>query len=175
MNLLLIVVLSGTAIYFLLKIGLYIYRPFLVAKLVRDIQSKYDKLQVMFNKDIELAVENLKQWESGDKVIKLSYRESELKENIIKANASKIHNQKVNEKFIRLRERFIGNPKSLSDAIASYKRYLEVKLQQKQDAFIFTNALTSGAMTFEEFQASANETMILLDECEKRLDILLDG
>ncbi len=175
MNLVLIIVLSGIVIYFLLKIGLYIYRPFFVAKLISDIQSKYDKLQVMLDKDIELAVENLKKWESEDGFFRDHSSESELKERIAEAKASKTHGQKVNEKFIRLRERFIGNPKRLSEAILSYKRYLEVKLKQRQAASIFTNAVTSGVITFEEFLASANETMIILDECEKRLDMLLDS
>jgi len=153
----------------------YIYRPFLLAKLIRDIQSKYDNLKVLLDKDIEEKFERLKKWESGDKVTRAGSTESEIKESIIAAEEWKTHEQKVNEKFIRLQERFIGNPKKLSETILSYRRYLEVELQDQTRAASITQSFLADAITYDEWISSANETRIIREECERRLDLLLDS
>jgi hypothetical protein len=46
-------------------------------------------------------------------------------------------------------------------------------LQQRQNAGVAANALTLGAISFDEFVAAAKETKIALEENERKLDILL--
>ena len=124
MNILIILVLAGFAIYFLIKVGLYIYRPFYFQKTISNIEAQHNKLLARLNKDIDIAVENYNKWQSDDKVILALNSADELKGRINEAMASKKHAQEVNEKFIRLRERSIGNYKKLADAILWYKRHL---------------------------------------------------
>jgi hypothetical protein len=175
LKLFLIFIFSGVSIYFLFKLGLYIYRPFYLEKVVREIQSKFDNFQALLDKDIETAVENFEKWQSGDKAMRFHYNEDGIREKISKAQSLKRHEQEVNEKFIRLRERYIHNYKILAEAIIYYKKYLDVRLKQYTNASVFVNALTCGAITFEEFTASAFETKIVVDESEKQLDDLLEG
>ena len=174
MKIFLIIVISGFAIYLLLKIVLYIYRPFYLAKLIREIQSKYDNLLIILNKDIELEVGNLKQWESGDDVMRLVYHDSsEFQERITKANDLKLREQNNYEKFIRLRERFVSNYEKLAEAIVTYGRYLDIKLKQDEMATAFSMAGASEVMSFEERLSIATEFKIASEEWERKLDNLL--
>lgn len=174
MEMLLIIVLIAMGLYFLTKFALWIYRPFGLAKILCDIQLKYENLLRILEKDVEEAVDGLRKWESGDRVIRGIRNEKELKEEVSNAYERKTHEQRVNEKFIRLRERFADNPKKLSEAIIAYKRYLELKLKHGGNAFSAVSALTSGAISFDEFQSAANEGKIVIEECERRLDLLLE-
>jgi hypothetical protein len=133
-----------------------------------------------------MEVENYNKWQSGDRVISTLKSEDELKDRINVVMASKKHAQEVNEKFIRLRERSIGNYKKLADALFWYKRYLSLRLNQFENAAIYSSALTSEGATFDErmtsvneqldeFMASANEHRIAIEESERRLDALLDS
>ena len=176
MNILIILVLAGFAIYFLIKVGLLIYRPFYLQKTISNIEAQHNNLLARLKKDIDEAVENYNKWKSGDSVtLMVFHSEDELKDRINEAMASKKHAQEVNEKFIRLRERFIGNYKKLADAIFWYQRYLTLRLKQFENAAIYLGALNSGVVTFDEFVASANEGRIAIEESERRLDALLDS
>jgi hypothetical protein len=46
-------------------------------------------------------------------------------------------------------------------------------LSHHQDAALFANAVTSGAVTIDEMVTAARETMVILKENERKLDILL--
>jgi hypothetical protein len=175
LEILIILVLAGFVIYLLFKLGLYIYRPFFLQKTISNIEAQYNKLLAILNKRIDMEVENYNKWKSGDKVILTLRNEDELKDSIDEAMASKKHEQEVNEKFLRLRERSIGNYKKLGDAIFWYKRYLSLRLNQFENATIYSNTLTGGVVTLDEFMASANEHRIAIEESERRLDALLDS
>lgn len=175
MNLWLIIVIIGIAVYFLLKLALILLRPFFLAKFLEEIDMLYNKIKVITSKDIETTIENLGKWHAQDRVITIHSSEKDLQARIKDAHAADQHEKEVYEKFMRCKERFIQNPKELSNAIVAYKRYLEVKLKQSQEAKLFADVLTSGAMTFEEFEAAAKATMIILQENERKLDILLDN
>src|SRR5208283_6082614 len=125
------------------------------------------------DKDIGSAEENLKAWRSGDKVVRDFSSEDDLLKRINDTTAAKAHEKEVHEKFLRLRERFISDPKKLSESIVTYRRYLELKLHQCQGAESSTRALEVGAISFDEWMAEARETMIALEESERKLDALL--
>jgi len=173
LKILIILVLVGFIIYFLFKLGLYIYRPFYLRKTISSIEAQYNRLLAILNKDIDMAVKDYSRWQSGDRVALCS--EDELRKGIDEAMASKKHAQEVNDKFFRLRERYIVDYKKLGDPIFWYKRYLNLRLDQIGKASIYSSALTSGVATIDEFMASANEHRIAIEESEKRLDTLLDS
>jgi len=170
---LLFIVIAGTLVYFLLKLCLYLYRPFFLSKTFRQIEQMYDNLLTAADKDIGSAAEDFKAWQSGDRVIKTFNSEDEMIERINTAKTAKAHEEELHEKFLRLRERFIGDLKKTSESIEAYRRYLVVKLKQRQEAALFASAVISGAMSFDEMSAAAKATMIVLEENERKLDILL--
>ena len=170
----LIIIILGLVVYFLLKIILLILRPFFLKKFLEEIDTLYNKIKAYAVKDIDTAVENLKKWHAGG-AIRIIRSEEELNQRLKDAQLADEHEKEVYEKFVRLRERFFQNPKKISDSITTCKRYLEVRLKQRQGASLFTDALTSGSITFEAFEAAAKETKIILEENERNLDILLDN
>lgn len=171
MKLLLFIVIAGILVYFFLKFLLRLYRPFFLSRTFLEIDQIYSRLLTAADNDIDSAVENLKKWQSNDRVVRTMCSEDEIMKNIDAAKAAKTHEEELHEKFIRLKERFIGDPSRLSESIVAYRRYLEVKLRQHQDATLF--ARTSGSISFDEMMAAAKETMIVLEENEKKLDVLL--
>jgi hypothetical protein len=173
-KILIILVISGISAYYLFKLGLYIYRPFLLSKLFRNINSEYCNLLVNLDRDINSAVASLEEYKSSYKSPN-SDRLAELQENIDRAKAFKVHEQTANEKLIRLRERYIDNPKRLSESIVVYSKYLSTKIRQRHESNVFTQALITNAMSIEEFNNSAKETVIILEECERKLDIFLEN
>ncbi len=173
MKLLLVIVIIGTLAYLLIKFSLYVYRPFFLSKTFMAIEEMYNRLQIAADKDIDLDVEYLKKWQSGDGIVKAYSSEDEIMERIKTTRAAKTHEEEVYGKFLRLRERFLHNPDKLSESIVTYQRYLNIRLQQRQNAGVAANALTLGAISFDEFVAAAKETKIALEENERKLDILL--
>jgi len=170
---LLFIIIAGILVYLLLRLCLYLYRPFFLSKTFREIEQTYNRLLTVAEKDVGSAVENLGKWQSGDKVIRTMWTEDEIKESINAAKAARAHEEEVYGKFLRLRERFLHNPDKLSESIVTYQRYLNIRLQQRQNAGVAANALTLGAISFDEFVAAAKETKIALEENERKLDILL--
>lgn len=173
MKVLIFIVGAGIVVYVALKLCLYIYRPFFLSKTFREIDDKYSKLLAAVDNDMDSAIEDYRKWQSGDDVLKTMRTEEEITKSVDNAKGVKSHEEEVHEKFLRLRERFIGNPKKLSESIVVYRRYLDVKLKQRQDASSFANAVTSGAVSFDEMMATAKETMVVLEEDERKLNILL--
>jgi hypothetical protein len=170
---LLFIIGAGIVVYLALKLCLYIYRPFFLSKTFREIDEMHSKLLAAVDDDLDSAIEDYRKWQGGDKVLKTERTEEEITKSIDTAKGSKAHEEELHEKFLRLRERFIGNPKKLSESIVVYRRYLDVKLKQLQDASSFANAVTSGAVSFDEMMATAKETMVVLEENERKLNIIL--
>jgi hypothetical protein len=173
LKVLLIIIGSGIVMYLALKLCLYIYRPFLLSKPFREIDEIYGRLLAAVDNDVDLANEDYRKWQSGDKVLKIMRPKEEITKSVDSAKEAKAHEEEVHDKFLRLRERFIGDPKKLSESIVAYRRYLGAKLKQRQDASIFANAVTSGAVSFDDMVAAAKETMVVLEENERELDVLL--
>jgi hypothetical protein len=173
LKVLLIIVSAGTIIYLALKLCLYIYRLFFLSKIFKEINEMYSRLLAAVDNDVDTAIDDYRKWQSGDKVIKHMRTVEEITKSVDVAKEAKVREEEVHEKFLRLRQRFIGDPKKLSESIAVYQRYLGVKLKQRQDASLFANAVTSGAVGFDEMMAAAKETIVVLEENERRLDILL--
>ena len=174
MNILIILVLAGLVIYLLFKLGLYIYRSFYLQKMTSKIEEQHNKLLARLNQDVDMGVENYNQWQSGDITLGLESGD-ELKDRINEAMASKKQAQEVNEKFIRLRERYLLNYKKSADPIFWYMTYLDLRLNQFENADIYSSALSIEGATFDEFVISANEQRIPIEENERRLDALLDS
>ena len=173
MKLLLIIIFAGGVVYVLLKLCLYIYRPFFLSKIYREIDKMYQSLMTATEKDVRSRVNDLEKWHAGDKVITTLSSKEDLIANIKAAEVAKTHEEEVHGKFLRLNERFRQDPDKLSDSIVAYRRYLEVRLKQEQDATVFVVAMNTGAMSFDEFAAAAKETKMVLEEIERKLDILL--
>lgn len=173
MNVLLSIVGAGIVVYLAAKLCLYIYRPFFLSKTFREIDEMYSKLLVAANNDVDSAIDDYRKWQSGDEVLKTMHPEEEITRNVDTAMVGKAHEEEVHERFLKLRERFIGDSKKLSESIVAYRRYLGVKLKQRQDASLFANAVISGAVSFDEMTAAAKETMVVLEENERKLDVLL--
>ena len=173
MKLLITFIIGGVIVYFLLKFCLLVYRPFYLARMFREIEQMYDKVLNAAEKDVRSAVANLELWQSGDIVLRMLNSEDKLKENVKDSITTKAHEVEVHEKSLRLRERFILDHSKLSESIIAYRRYLDVRLMQRQDAAVFAKALTTDVMTFDEFVALATKTKIVLEENERKLDALL--
>jgi hypothetical protein len=172
-KLLLVIVIIGTLAYLLIKFSLYVYRPFFLSKTFMAIEEMYNRLQIAADKDIDLDVEYLKKWQSGDGIVKAYSSEDEIMERIKTTRAAKTHEEEVYGKFLRLRERYALNPKQLSESIVAYRRYLQVRFQHYENAMLCESAVTSGAFSFDEMMAARKEAMIILEENERKLDILL--
>lgn len=173
MKILFSIIITGTLAYLLLKLCLYFYRPFFLSKTFREIEKIYNRLLIAADKELASAVEDFKKWQSGDKVLRTLRTENEMMERINTANKIKAHEEEVHGKFFRLRERFIQDHSKLSESIVAYQRYLEVRLRQRQDAALFANAVTSGTMTFDEMAVASEQTMLVLEKNERKLDVLL--
>ena len=139
----------------------------------REIDEMYQRLITAAEKDLRSRINDLEKWHAGDKVITDLNSKDDLVANIKAAEAAKAHEEEVRGKFLRLNERFRQDPRKLSDALSTYRRYLEVRLKQEQDATLFVHAMNCGAMSFDEFTAAARETKIVLEEIERKLDVLL--
>jgi hypothetical protein len=170
---LLFIIIAGILVYLLLRLCLYLYRPFFLSKTFREIEQTYNRLLTVAEKDVGSAVENFGKWQSGDKVIRTMWTEDEIKESINAAKAARAHEEEVYGKFLRLRERYALNPKQLSESIVAYRRYLQVRFQHYENAMLCESAVTSGAFSFDEMMAARKEAMIILEENERKLDILL--
>jgi hypothetical protein len=170
---LLFIVIGGILVYLLLKLCLYLYRPLSLSKTFREIEQMYNRLLEALERDVGTWVETWEKWQSGDKAVRTQCRENDIMEHLNAAKAAKAHEEEVYGKFLRLRERFILNPKKLADSIVAYRRYLQVGLQHHEDAILCASAVTSGAFSFDEMMAARKEIMMILEENERKLDILL--
>lgn len=173
MKALLLMAAAGIGAYFAFKVIPYLYRPFFLSKKYRAIDGLYSKLLTGVDNDINLAIENYNKWKSGDKLLKTFRIEEEIVNRIDTAKEAKAHEVELYEKFLRVREHFIVDPNKLSEGIVAYQRYLDVKLKQRSDASMFANAVTLKVTSFEDMSASARETMLVLEENERKLDVLL--
>jgi hypothetical protein len=150
-------------------------RPFFVAKFLREIDMLYTNTKLISAKDLDGAIENLRKWRANDRVIRTYSSEEKCQSCIKDAQAADRHEQEVHEKFIRLKERFIQNPKKLADSILNYKIYLEIKLKRHHQIETIVQVVTRGGMTVEESMPIAQKTKIALEEAERRIDVLLSN
>lgn len=176
MKSLLLITVAGGVSYFALKLFLCIYRLFFLSKTFQKIEGIYSKLLAGLEKDLNAAIENYSKWQAGDDTLRRFRAEEEILKDVETAKREKAHEEEVHEKFLRARERFSGDRKRLSEAIAAYQRYLSIKVKQRQNASLFAIAVTSEGASlhdFDEMTAAARETMVALEENERKLDILL--
>ena len=172
-KLLLFIVIAGALLYLLLKFCLYLYRPFFLSKTYRKIDQMYNRLLTNAEKNIEEWIEGMEAWRSNEVAARLTYRsEDEIIEEINNAKEDKAHEEKVYGKFLRCRERFVNNPSKLSGSIVAYQRYLDARLKLIEYPEIFVMAGPSRAMNFDEMMAVKKEAMIVLEENERKLDVL---
>lgn len=173
MNLLFILI-TGVVVYFLIKGTLFLLRPFLIAKLFKEIDQLYQKTQTIFAKDLEQTIKDLDQWHASNRTLRINSSKEDLETRLQNAQTVDKHEKEVYEKFIRLKEHFIQNPPKLAEAILIYKRYLGIRLKQNENAIVLSQALTSGVVSFNEFESSARKTIIILEELESKMDVLLN-
>ena len=173
LKLLLFIVIAGALIYLLFKLFLYLYRPFFLAKTFRKIDQMYNRLLTNADKTIDEWIEGLEAWRSDEVAARIAYHsEDELIKNLNNAKEDKTHEEEVYGKFSRCRERFVNNPSKLSESIVAYQRYLETRLKLIEYPEIFVMAGPSREMNFDEMMAVKKEAMIVLEENERKLDVL---
>jgi hypothetical protein len=170
-------IVAGVIIYFLLKFFLYLYRPFYLQKILRRIEEKYKQVLTHTEKRLDEAIEELNEWQSDDKHSFPADTKEEALESVNNAKLNKAHEEEMYSKFLRLRERFIHNYSKLWELIIIYQRYLDFRLTHIQDAEIFALGVSSGVVSddlFNDMIAIRNETLIILEESERKLDKLLE-
>jgi hypothetical protein len=162
-------------LYILARIGRYLYKPYALKKIMEDNDNKYEMLLSILRSRIESTVNDLEKWKSGERASFVLSSEDELKKAIGDAHDEKEHFVNVNEKYIRLKERYINDRKTLTEAILSYNRHLQLRLKLNSDAELYTKLLELDGITFDEWIAKGNETKIMIEESERRLDVLLQN
>ena len=167
------IIIAGVLLYLFIKFCLYLYRPFFLSRTFREIEQKYNRLLAAVEKDIASALDDLRQWRSGDAVLKTMSTEERIMERVNIAKQDKAHEEEVHEKFLRLKDCFVLNYEKLAESIVVYRRYLDVRLKRNQDAAMFADAVSLGVMSLDEMMAAGQETMIVLEENERKLDLLL--
>jgi hypothetical protein len=174
LKILLSILAAGALGYLLLRLCLYFCRPFFLSKTFREIDQMYNRLMAADKRDFADVVGNLVKVQSGDEVALTVFGdEDRIREDINSQKAAISHEEQVHDKFLRLSERFIRNPSKLSESITAYRKYLLVRLKWREDAALLSAGIPSGMVTVEDVQARAKEAMIVLQENERRLDILL--
>lgn len=170
-----VLILVGIALlYFIIKVALHQARKAYLSRLLEKMDTLYNNLIKNTRDELASVSENYSKWKSGDEVQRVVYDgEEELLARITDAKSALAHEESVREKYLRLRARFSADPKKVGEAIVAYHNYLSIKMKQHLDAETYVRALNVGAMTFDEFAASGRETRILVEECERRLDVLL--
>ena len=173
MKIILLIVIAGIVLYFLLKLCLYLLRPFFLSKALREIDQIYNNTLAYIDKDLNLATENYNNWHKGDAITRCGSTEEEITNRLNYIKKEKEHEKEVYKKFFRLNERFSRNHDKLSESIIAYRKYLGSKARQQVNSDIFVNALTCKAMTVDDFISEGEKAKITLEENEKRLDDLL--
>ncbi len=174
MKVLLGIVIGGVVLYWIIKFILLLLRPFFVRKYCREIDSLYRKIHKKCVIDLNSAVSMLEKWENMDRVVRSLSDEETLNNNIDTARSGIKHEEQLYDKFMRLQVRYIGDYEKLGEGIASYRAYLQVKL--KPHPFAFDPTLTSeGVLNLaDEFVESAKKRKIVLEEFERKIDVLLN-
>lgn len=175
MQLLIIVIISCVIIYGLSKIGLYLYRPFALDKLIERTQNKYEKLIAIMEKDEAESIEMYKKFKSGDTVSIDFYSEDDFKKRTQAAIDAKNHEKEMRDKMIRLNERYISDINKLVEMAVNFDRYFTVSLQICMDAEYNTNSFMNDSMTFDKWTSAANESRIIKEECQRRIDAMLNS
>ncbi len=159
MEIILWVVLGGAILYGFIKLVLFILRPFMIRKYLREVDTLYDKFHNNCVENLKSAISSLDEWKKADENSRIKRLDTEesLNRNIESARNDLTHEEQLNDKFTRLQVRFQLKPEKLGEGIAHYKSYFDVKEKLNQEAIFFTHALTTGAMTFEEFAESAKK------------------
>jgi hypothetical protein len=176
MEVMLWVALGGVILYGFIKVALFIFRPFYIRKYLRALDALYGKVHNECVKDFESAVSMLDEWKKADdnSSIRRIKTEESLNDTIESARTALEHEEQLNDKFTRLQVRFQLKPEKLGEGISHYKSYLDVKVKHNQETSIYTSALTTGVTTLEEFAEHAKKTRIVLEELERKIDVLLN-
>lgn len=175
MRTLLYVTIAGGGIYILLKLTIFYYRPVAMRKAFEEIQGQYDKLLSIYNTELNTAIKNLQEWQSGNasKIMQMATDEHNLIENVTEAKKRKEHEVEIYYRYLKLKERFVYDRKKLAEAILSYDRCLSLKLEQISAGDRYVSMLEGNAITMDKFIESGNEMRIAIQESERRLDVLL--
>jgi hypothetical protein len=168
------IVIICVVLYLLISFVLRALRPILLAKYLDEADVLYDKVKKLAEKDYREAMNYLTTLDTDADTLFPLTRE-EVHAQIEAAKASIQNMQVVHDKFIRLKIRYGSNRKRLSKTIVAYKTYLEMTLKRYEKAKYMTNALHMGSITFDDFMASSKEYQIILEECERNLDVLLNN
>ena len=159
--------------YLVLKLTLHLSRPFFFYRTFRDIDQMYNKLLSAVKNDIDSYADKLKKWQSNEDDIRKHFSEDELIKEMNKVKAAKSHEEEIYQKFLRCKKSFSPDSDKFSEAIELYIKYLKVRLKMRSGAIMIANSSTSGAMTSDNFEAAKKESTIILEETERKLDMLL--
>ncbi len=175
MKIIAILFISAASLYVLFKIGLNLYRPFLLRKLIEETHKKYDDLIAIIDRDMAESIGKYDKWKAGNKMSLDFDSEKECIERMRNAVGAKMHEQEIHNKFIMLMERHGGDLKKLGEVVANFDRYVDVRLDTYRDAELSTRLLANGTMTFDEWAAVAKGSRMVTEKCERRIDIMLNS
>ncbi len=176
MKLIFAVIIGGAAFYSLIKSIHLLLRHFFIRKHCREIDILYGKIHQKSTNEFQREIRKLEKWHEMDIMVRTyDGPEENIKSQIAVAQEAIKHEEQVYDKFIRLRAQYTGQPKKLRHCIARYKAYLDAKLQSYQDTEVYTHALKSGAITFQDLLDRAKQTQIVLEEFERKIDVIVNG
>ena len=172
--------------YALIKLGMYIYRPFGVQKFYEKIDNLYKIVSIKAEKDIKEEFDLLDQWRSEDEDCKYSaalrsYTEEEILKRIENVKNNKEHELQVHDKFLRCIERFgmnFNKPTEMAEYMTAYYRYLTAS----RDYFyqIRMGSTLYPYWSLEEMKERdavmyemRKKYKIIIEQCEIKLDRLL--
>jgi hypothetical protein len=174
------IVIGGVVLYWIIKFILLLLRPFFVRKYGREIDSLYRKIHNECVGDLNSALSHLEDWKNMDRAVRDHYKDEEsINDRINTARTEIKHEEQLYDKFMRLQVRFIDDYEKLGEGIASYKSYLDLKLNAYYDAespFASGPDLTSEAWLshIDAIFESNKKRKIVLEEFERKIDVLLN-
>ncbi len=174
MSFLLTCSIAAILIYLFLKFAIHLYKPYLLSKNLEKINKMYERSMGLCTKRSDFLRQDVQPFRIDDTAAPGNEAKETLAEKLQSAETLKAHEQEVHRKFLRLQERFFQDPNKLSEVILIYHRYLSIRLQyEKTISFYPENRWDDDDADVDETTASSKDLSAILEENERKLDVLL--
>lgn len=154
-------------LYCIFKICKTISHPYAINKLALHIEDRFNGIISKYQEDVDYWVQCFE--EKKARIL----NENELKKIINDAKASIEKEEKVFNKFKKLRERYITDYIKLDEIIAVSNSYLDLKENQMLNASMAEKLLEGDVKSISDKEKGFGELFVLLEEAERKLDDLL--
>lgn len=170
MKIILYVVGICLGLYFLAEFILRMLRPYFLNKYLIKVEEKYAKVKKKLKKDVDESVDNLNNYENNV-FFKIISTRDDVENSLKMAKENLSYMVGLNEKFIKLKEKFVLNNKKLAEAIVLYDRFFQ--LYESRNAYCYLFYMNTGESS-EEKRESLNEMNARLEQAEKNIEKLLE-